>query len=84
MLGTFVDLRYLRQGIATELFPATFRAAITKGYEKIFTFVRADNDAALQTYLRQGFRTVGTAVRQAKIDGRSVDEIIIEKLLAGC
>jgi L-amino acid N-acyltransferase YncA len=81
VLGTFVDLRHRRQGIATELFLATFRAAIEKGYEKIFTFVRADNDAALQTYLRQGFRTVGTAVRQAKIDGRSVDEIIIEKLL---
>jgi L-amino acid N-acyltransferase YncA len=81
VLGTFVDLRHRRQGIATELFLATFRAAIAKGYEKIFTFVRADNDAALQTYLRQGFRTVGTAVRQAKIDGRPVDEIIIEKHL---
>ncbi len=51
------------------------------GYEKVFTFVRADNPAALQTYRRQGFRTIGTALRQVKVDGRYVDEIIIEKLL---
>jgi L-amino acid N-acyltransferase YncA len=81
VLGTFVDLQRRRQGVATRLFEATFPAALKKGYEKIFTFVRADNDAALQTYLRQGFQTIGTASRQAKIDGRYVDEIIIEKLL---
>jgi RimJ/RimL family protein N-acetyltransferase len=50
-------------------------------YEKIFTFVRADNPAALQTYLAQGFQTVGTAVRHALIGGKYVDEIIIEKHL---
>jgi L-amino acid N-acyltransferase YncA len=81
VLGTYVDLRYRRQGIATRLFEATFAAAARKGYEKIFTFVRADNPAALSAYVRQGFRTVGTAQKQAKIDGRDVDEIIIEKLL---
>ena len=81
VLGTFVDLQWRRQGVATRLFEATFPAALKHGYEKIFTFVRADNDAALQTYLRQGFHTIGTARRQAKIDGRYVDEIVIEKLL---
>jgi L-amino acid N-acyltransferase YncA len=55
VLGTYVDLGCRRQGIATQLFQATFGAALRKGYEKIFTFVRADNPAALQTYLRQGF-----------------------------
>jgi len=81
VLGTYVDLRRRRQGIATRLFEATFAAAIQKGYEKIFTFVRADNAAALATYLAQGFRTVGTARKHAKIDGQYVDEIMIEKLL---
>lgn len=82
VLGTYVDLHCRRQGIATQLFQATFLMAVRKGYEKIFTFVRADNPAALQTYLRQGFRTVGTAHRQARVGGQYVDEIIIEKLLA--
>jgi L-amino acid N-acyltransferase YncA len=81
VIGTFVELTRRRQGIATQLFDATFEAARKKGYEKFFTFVRADNDAALKTYLGQGFRIVGTARRHAKIDGTYVDEILIEKFL---
>ena len=81
-LGTYVDLELRRHGIASRLFAATFAAAEMKGFEKIFTFVRADNPAALQTYLRHGFVVIGTARRQAKIDGRYVDEILIEKSFA--
>jgi L-amino acid N-acyltransferase YncA len=81
VLGTYVDLGLRRQGIATQLFEATFAAAVRKGYEKIFTFVRSDNPAALKTYLRHGVRTVGTAGKQARVGGRYIDEIIIEKFL---
>jgi L-amino acid N-acyltransferase YncA len=81
-LGTYVDLELRRQGVATRLFAATFEAARQKGYEKAFTFVRADNPAALQTYLNHGFVVVGNATRQARIDGRYVDEILIEKWFA--
>lgn len=80
-LGTYVDLGLRRQGVAKRLFDATFRAAEQKGYEKIFTFVRADNPAALRAYLGQGFVVIGTAQRHAKIDGRYIDEILIEKSL---
>ena len=82
VIGTYVDLELRRQGIATRLFAATFDAARRKGYEKLFTYVRADNETGLQTYLRQGFRIVGTAARHAKIDGRYVDEIVIEKVFS--
>jgi L-amino acid N-acyltransferase YncA len=81
VIGTFVNLNRRRGGIATKLFAATFEAATRKGYEKLFTYVRADNDAALQTYLQQGFRVLGRAERHAKIDGSYIDEIMIEKLL---
>ena len=81
VIGTYVDLERRRQGIARALFAATFEAARQKGYEKFFTYVRADNETGLQTYLSQGFRIVGTAARQAKIDGNYIDEIVIEKLL---
>jgi L-amino acid N-acyltransferase YncA len=81
VIGTYVDLQLRRQGIATRLFAATFDAARQKGFEKFFSYVRADNEAGLQTYLNQGFRIVGTAERQAKIDGRYIDEIVIEKRL---
>jgi L-amino acid N-acyltransferase YncA len=79
VIGTYVDLELRRKGIATRLFAATFEAARRKGYEKFFTYVRADNEAGLQTYLRQGFRIVGRAERHAKIDGRYIDEVVIEK-----
>ena len=83
VIGTYVDLDLKRQGIATRLFAATFEGARRKGYEKFFTYVRADNEAALQAYLRQGFRIVGQAERHAKIDGAYIDEVMIEKLLPG-
>ena len=80
-IATFVHLDLLRQGIARRLFEATFSSAQRKGYEKLFTFVRADNPSALKTYLGQGFRVVGTAERHAKIGDVYVDEIVIEKWL---
>jgi len=79
--GTFVDLAYRRQGIARRLFTATFDAARRKGYRKLFTYVRADNPAALATYLSQGFRIVGRAAAQVKIGGQYIDEIVIERIL---
>jgi L-amino acid N-acyltransferase YncA len=80
-IGTYVDLLRRRQGIAKQLFQESFAMALDRGYEKIFTFVRADNPAALQTYLHHGFQVVGIARRHAKVRGRYVDETIIEKFL---
>ena len=80
-IGTFVALDQKRRGIATALFSASFRAARDKGFEKLFTFVRADNPGALAVYAKHGFTAVGTASRQAKIDGRYIDEIFIERTL---
>ncbi len=81
VIGTFVDLERRGQGIAARLYPVTFAAARALGYEKLFTFVRADNPAALATYQKHGFTIVGTAKRHAKIHGKYVDEIAIEKWL---
>lgn len=80
-MGTFIDLTLRRQGIAKRLFPVTFAAAIAKGYKKIFTYVRADNPAALATYRKHGFRIIGTAEKQLYRNGQYIDEIIIEKWL---
>ena len=81
VIGTYVDLDRRRQGIASRLFDRTFYAARIMGYEKLFGFVRADNPAALATYLRQGFVVIGTAQKHARIDGRYVDEVMIERAL---
>jgi L-amino acid N-acyltransferase YncA len=80
-IGTYVTLASRRQGIAKALFRATLARAVEEGYEKLFTFVRADNPAALEVYTRQGFRIIGTAARHAKVNGVYVDEIMIERFL---
>ena len=81
VLGTFIDLDYRRMGIGRTLFGATLKVAKKKGYEKLFTFILKDNDEGLAIYLKQGFEIVGTARKHAKINGRYIDEIIVEKLL---
>jgi L-amino acid N-acyltransferase YncA len=81
VLGTFVDLNWRRRGVASCLFRATFRQARSKGYAKIFTYIRADNPAALAVYEKHGFRRVGIAEKHVKIDGRFIDEVIIERHL---
>ena len=81
VVGTYVDLACRGQCVADRLFAATFDAARCKGYEKIFTYIRDDNPAALAAYVKHGFRVVGKAERQAKIGGRYVDEIFVERIL---
>ena len=81
VIGTYVDLASRRQGISKSLFPATFESARRKGYEKIFTYIRADNPAALSAYQNHGFRIVGMAERHAKLSGRYIDVVIVERFL---
>lgn len=80
-IGTYVQLEQRRQGIGSRLAAATFEAARGRGFEKLFTYVRADSSGSLAFYLRLGFRVVGTAQRQARIGEAYVDEIIIEHFL---
>jgi L-amino acid N-acyltransferase YncA len=81
VMGTFVALDCHRRGIAARLFEAMYAAARDVGYEKIFTFIRADNEAGLRAYRGQGFEVIGTAKRHVKIDGRYIDEIMVERFI---
>lgn len=80
-VSTFVREEAWGQGIGRLLFEATLEAAHQRGYEKITATVRADNPRALAFYRAQRFREVGTAERHARIDGRYIDEILMERLL---
>ncbi|MBE4372865.1 GNAT family N-acetyltransferase, partial [Vibrio parahaemolyticus] len=81
IIGTFVSENARGQGVAKELFNSTFEVAKQKGYEKLFAYVRSDNERALAAYLKQGFEIVGTAKKHAKVRGEYVDEVLIEKFL---
>ena len=75
VIGTYVDLERRRQGIAGRLFAATFEAARAKGYEKFFTYVRADNEAGLQTYLSQASASSGRPSATRRSTARYIDEV---------
>jgi L-amino acid N-acyltransferase YncA len=79
VIGTYVDSSGHRQGIGRLLFESTRLAALGKGYEKFFAFVRADNTGALSFYKRIGFTVIGVAKRQAKINGQYIEEVMIER-----
>ena len=81
IIGTFVCENARGRGVSKELFNSTFEVAKQKGYEKLFAYVRSDNERALAAYLKQGFEIVGTAKKHAKVRGEYVDEVLIEKFL---
>jgi L-amino acid N-acyltransferase YncA len=81
IIATYVNPSYRRQGVGQRLAEVVFENAGARGYEKLFTYVRADNAGALAFYSKLGFHIVGTAKKQARIGKRYVDEIIIEKFL---
>jgi L-amino acid N-acyltransferase YncA len=82
-MGTYVDARHRRRGVGGALAAASFRAARELGYEKIFTDLRADNLDSLDYHLAMGFSIVGAARRHARVAGRDVDVIFIERFLEG-
>ncbi|MBT9242437.1 N-acetyltransferase family protein [Vibrio splendidus] len=81
IIGTYVDANSRGQGVAKQLFDSTFKATKSKGYEKLFAYVRADNERALAVYIKQGSEIVGTAKKHGKIGDQYFDEILIEKFL---
>jgi L-amino acid N-acyltransferase YncA len=82
-MGTYVDERHRRRGAGASLATASFAAAASLGYEKIFTDLRADNLDSLGYHLALGFNIVGVARRHARVAGRDIDVIFIERFLKG-
>lgn len=80
-MGTYVDAAHRRRGVGAALARASFAAALALGYEKIFTDLRADNQASLAYHLSIGFAVVGAARRQARTAGGDVDVLFIERFL---
>lgn len=80
-MGTYVAAEYRLRGVARSLSAASFAAALDLGYEKIFTDLRADNVDSLAFHLSLGFTLVGAARRQARIGGRDVDVLFVERFL---
>jgi L-amino acid N-acyltransferase YncA len=80
-MGTWVDAAWRRRGVGRRLAGQSFAAARRLGYTKVFTDVRADNVDSLAFHLSLGFTIVGTARGQARLRGRDIDVVFIERVL---
>ena len=81
IIGTFVDANHRGKGVSSALFNATFELSRSKGYKKLFAYVRNDNERALAVYLKQGFEIISIAKKHAKVNDVYIDEVLIEKWL---
>lgn len=81
VIGTCVRLSLRGHGIGTQLAEVGFEQAKKKGFNKLFTYVRADNQAALDFYRKLSFLTIGIAKKHAKFDSKYVDSVFLEKFL---
>lgn len=81
VIGTYIDLGQRGKGLGKRLAQVTFQALKKRSFEKLFTYVRADNVESLAFHLALGFNIVGTAFRHAKLGSDYLDEVIMEKFL---
>jgi phosphinothricin acetyltransferase len=68
-------------GVGTRLLEALAVAADRAGYHKLTAKLFTSNEASLALARRCGFRTVGTHLRHARLDGEWRDVIVVERLL---
>jgi L-amino acid N-acyltransferase YncA len=68
-------------GIGTRLLEALAQAAEQAGYHKLTAKLFTSNQASHALARRCGFRTVGTHLRHARLDGEWRDVIVVERLL---
>jgi L-amino acid N-acyltransferase YncA len=81
-LSVYVDRQWRGKGVGTRLLGEIEARAHALGYHKIVLAAFPFNQAGMRLYERFGFRTVGIYREQGLIDGRWVDTIVMEKLLA--
>jgi L-amino acid N-acyltransferase YncA len=70
------------RGIGNALLDALEHRATALGYHKLVLAAFPTNVAGMRLYERHGFRTVGVYREQGMLDGRWVDVVVMEKLLA--
>jgi phosphinothricin acetyltransferase len=69
------------RGAAARLLDALAEAAARTGYHKLTAKLFTSNEASLALARRCGFRTVGTHLRHARLDGEWRDVVVVERLL---
>jgi L-amino acid N-acyltransferase YncA len=80
--SVYVDRECRGRGVGRTLLGALVVEAEARGFWKVIGRVFAFNQASLALCRRCGFREVGTHQRHARLDGRWIDVVIVERLIA--
>jgi phosphinothricin acetyltransferase len=80
--SVYVDRDRRGTGVGTALLAALELRAGEIGYHKLVLAALPWNSAGMALYRRCGFRTVGVYFEQGWLDGRWVDAVLMEKILA--
>jgi hypothetical protein len=80
-LGIAVLPQFRGVGVGSALLDSVLKAASEKGFKKVNLSVFHTNRYAISLYKRFGFKKVGRKKKQFCLNGKYVDEIIMEKFL---
>ena len=78
----YVERSWRGRGVGSRLLAELERLARRLGYHKLVLAAFPWNEVGMALYRRFGFREVGTYREQGLLDGKWVDTVIMEKLLA--
>ncbi len=81
-ISVYIAREWRGRGIGIQLLQELEKHARRLGYHKLVLAGLAMNEAAVRLYTRSGFQHVGVYHEQGMLDGRWVDVILMEKLLA--
>jgi phosphinothricin acetyltransferase len=79
--SVYADHSARRTGAGTAALGGLIREAEARGFWKLVSRIFAENAPSRALHLKLGFREVGVYSRHARLDGRWIDCVIVEKLL---
>jgi L-amino acid N-acyltransferase YncA len=77
----YIDREARGKGVGQTILKALIDEAERLGYWKLLSRVFTFNHASLTACKKQGFREVGTYEKHAKLDGKWLDVVIIERMI---
>lgn len=80
--SVYVERSWRGKGVGSLLLPRLVELARDHGFHKMVLSAFPSNEAGMALYEKFGFRTVGIMKEMGKLDGKWVDTIVMEKILA--
>ena len=81
-ISVYVERGWRGKGVGRVLLEKLTELGRTHGYHKLVLSAFPGNPGGMALYAKSGFRTVGIYHEQGQLDGKWVDTIVMEKLLA--